>query len=41
MIQVIDEVMEIIMLFVIAAFLLVTTPVWVVPYAVYRFWRSR
>lgn len=38
MLEFIDGMMAIIMLMVVAAFLLVTCPVWILPYAIYTIW---
>ena len=38
MIKLIDELMAIIMLMVVAAFLVVTCPIWILPYAIYTIW---
>ena len=41
MIELIDNLMAVIMLIVLAAFLLVTCPIWILPYAIYTIWRHR
>jgi hypothetical protein len=38
MIEIIDMLMAVIMLIVLAAILLVTSPIWILPYAVYKLW---
>jgi hypothetical protein len=41
MIEFIDGVMAFIMLMVLVVFLLVTCPIWILPYAIYTAWRHR
>ena len=41
MIEFIDGMMAIIMLMVVAALLLVTCPIWILPYIIYTAWRCR
>ena len=38
MLEFIDVMMALIMLMVVAAFLLVTCPIWILPYAIYTIW---
>jgi hypothetical protein len=38
MIEIIDTMMAIILLIVLATFLLVTCPIWILPYAIYTLW---
>ena len=41
MLELIDGLMAVIMMMVVAAFLLVTCPVWILPYIIYTAWRHR
>jgi len=40
MLELIDGLMTIIMMMVLAAFLLVTCPIWILPYIIYTAWRN-